>query len=383
MPLITRVFDTDHHITPPPDLWTSRLAKKYLDRAPCVVDLEDGTQAWSFEGGEVLHLFGLENVGAKDPRELSWRVNYRDLQPDYYEPKSRIEAMNVDGIDAALVFPSVAGHLSSVRDDELYLVCVRAYNDAAFEWCQAGDPHRLFPAAMIPSRNLDEAMAELRRVSEMGYIHYSFTMSPSGGNYPLPDDDRFWALVQETGIAVSMHGGGAGRVPRPLPPPGAVVKPEPPVRDQEMIAAGRASGLGAQMALGAVIMTGMLERFPGLRIGLVETSAGWLPSFMEQLDAMFLQHRFVSNVKLSRLPSEYARMVKISVDRELQGVKYRDQIGVDNLMFGTDYPHIGSFWPHTRQYLDLLLNDVSDDEVDKILWSNAAALYGVAEPARV
>jgi predicted TIM-barrel fold metal-dependent hydrolase len=137
------------------------------------------------------------------------------------------------------------------------------------------------------------------------------------------------------------------------------------------------------MALGAVIMTGILERFPALKIGLVETSAGWLPSFMEQLDEKFLQHRFVSNVKLSRLPSEYARMVKISVDRELQGVKYREQIGVDNLMFGTDYPHIGSFWPHTRQYLDLLLNDVPDDEVDKILWRNAAELYGVAEPARV
>ena len=66
-----------------------------------------------------------------------------------------------------------------------------------------------------------------------------------------------------------------------------------------------------------------------------------------QLDAKFLHHRFVSNVKLSRLPSEYTRMVKISVDRELQGVKYRDQIGVDNLMFGTDYPPLGSFWPHT------------------------------------
>jgi predicted TIM-barrel fold metal-dependent hydrolase len=91
----------------------------------------------------------------------------------------------------------------------------------------------------------------------------------------------------------------------------------------------------------------------------------------------------VSHVQLNRLPSEYARMVKISVDRELQGVKYREQIGVDNLMFGTDYPHIGSFWPHTRQYLDLLLNDVPDDEVDKILWRNAAELYGVAEPARV
>ncbi|HUP73008.1 MAG TPA: amidohydrolase family protein [Acidimicrobiales bacterium] len=383
MPLIKRIFDTDHHITPPPDLWTSRMPQKFQDRAPRLVDLEDGTQAWSFEGGEVLHLFGLENVGAKDPRELRWRVNYSELQADYYDPKARLLAMDIDGIDAALLFPSVAGHIAVVRDDELYLACVQTYNDGVWEWVHEGDPNRIFPAAMIPSRNLDEAMAELARVAELGFRHFSFTMSPSGGNYPSPEDDPFWALVQETGMAISMHGGGSGRVQRPAPPVGQAVKPEPPVRDQEMIAAGRASGLGAQMALGCVIMTGVLERFPDLKIGLVETSAGWLPSFVEQLDALYLQHRWLGNNTLRRLPSEYARQVKISVDRELQGIKYRDHIGVDNLMFGTDYPHIGSFWPHTRQYLDLLLDDVPEEDVDKILWSNAASLYGVQEPARV
>ena len=126
MPLITRIFDTDQHVTPPPDLWTSRLAARYQDRAPRVVDLDDGSLAWSFEGGEVLHMFGLENVGAKDPRELDWRANYRDLVKDYYDAPSRIEAMNADGIDAALLFPSVAGHLAAVRDDDLYHACVRA-----------------------------------------------------------------------------------------------------------------------------------------------------------------------------------------------------------------------------------------------------------------
>jgi predicted TIM-barrel fold metal-dependent hydrolase len=380
MPLITRIFDTDHHVTPPPDLWTARLAERYQDRAPRLVDLDDGSQAWSFEGGEILHLFGLENVGSKDPRELQWRVNYRDLAEDYYDARARIVAMDADGIDAVLLFPSVAGHVAAIRDDDLYLACVRAYNDGVWDWAQAGDPERIFPAAMIPSRDLDEAMAELERVAGLGFLHYSFAMSPSGADYPVPEDDRFWAMLADTGMVISMHGGGAGRVRRPAPPPGADVKPQPPVASQELIAAGRAAGLGAQTALGAMIMFGVLERFPDLKIGLVETSAGWLPSFLERLDVLYLHQRQLDDTKLTRLPSEYARSVKISVDRELQGIKYRHQIGVDNVMFGTDYPHIGNFWPHTRQYLELVLDDVPDDEVDKILWSNAATLYGVKQP---
>src|SRR5262249_32056034 len=154
---------------------------KYQDRAPRVVDLDDGSQAWSFEGGEVLHMFGLENVGAKDPRELDWRANYRDMVKDYYDAPSRIEAMDADGIDAALLFPSVAGHLARVRDDALSHACVRAYNDGVRDWAAAGDPARIFPAAMIPSRDVDQAMAELTRVAAAGFVHYTFTMSPSGG----------------------------------------------------------------------------------------------------------------------------------------------------------------------------------------------------------
>ena len=169
MPLITRIFDTDHHITPPPDLWTSRMPQKFQDRAPRLVDLDDGTQAWSFEGGEVLHLFGLENVGAKDPRELRWRVNYSELQADYYDPKARLLAMDIDGIDAALLFPSVAGHISVIRDDELYLACVQTYNDWQTEWASA-DSRRLLPITSTPFWDVEATVREVRRCDAMGSL---------------------------------------------------------------------------------------------------------------------------------------------------------------------------------------------------------------------
>ena len=373
--MATRIFDTDHHVTPPPDMWTSRMPKKYQDIAPRVVDLPDGGQAWSFDGGAIMHLFGLENVGGREPTELSWKTHYDELPKSYYEPQARLEAMDRDGIDVALLFPSVAGQAAAIYDDETFSAHIQAYNDGIWDWAQEGDPKRMLPAAHLPNRGVEMTMQELDRVVKKGFVHFQYTGSPSSSPLPVAGDDPFWAMVQETGIVVSMHGGSSAGRPKPKAP--AKASPAPPVHDQEMIAAMRSSGLGAQTALGVMILSGVLERFPKLKVSLIETSTGWLPQFLNQLDAVYTQHRWLGEQKLSRLPSEYAKQVLIGVDREIQGIKHRHQVGVDNITFGTDYPHIGSFWPHTRFYIDLLFDGVPEDEREKILWSNAATMYGV------
>ncbi|MDE3077139.1 MAG: amidohydrolase family protein, partial [Chloroflexota bacterium] len=196
-------------------------------------------------------------------------------------------------------------------------------------------------------------------------------------NRPVPEDGPFWALVEETGMVVSMHGGAVG----PGVPPKQVgpVQAAPPVRDQEMIAAGRAAALGVQQSLGLFVLTGLFERFPKLKVALIETSAGWLPSFMEQLDAIYLRNRPLLEPaqRLKQLPSEYLAAIKISIDREVDAIRHRERIGVHRIMVGTDFPHIGSFWPHSRYYLDLLFRDVPADEVQAITWENGASLYGI------
>ena len=357
------------------------MPRKYADLAPQLVDLEDGTNAWSFEGGAHLHLFGLENVGGKDPAELSWRVRFDDLPTAYHEPKARLQAMEVDGIDTGLFFPSVAGHCSVIHDDDLYLECLRAYNDMAWDWCQDGDPNRMLPTALIPVLGLEPAMNELARVAKKGFRHFQFFLSPTGGPFPTPADDPFWALAAEMGIVVSMHGGGRGRVKMSAEAVAAARKqpvvPRPP-DSQIPIAAGRAAGLGAPQSLALMLGTGVLERHPNLKVALIETSAGWLPSMLERMDAEHTQHRWLSDDSLPLMPSEYfQRQVKISIDREIAGVKHRHQIGVDNLMFGTDFPHIGAYYPHTRHYVDLAFDGVPEDEVTAILWDNAAEFFGV------
>lgn len=357
------------------------MPSKYAALAPQLVELEDGTHAWSFEGGAHLHLFGLENVGGKDPADLNWRVNYNELPTAYYQPQARLEAMDVDGIDAALFFPSVAGHCSVIHDDTLYEESLKAYNDMAWDWCQQGDPARMLPTALIPVLGLQPAMKELERVAQKGFRHFQFFISPTGDPFPTPADDPFWALAAESGLVVSMHGGGRGRVKmsaeavekaRKTP-----VVPKPP-DSQIPIAAGRAAGLGAPQSLALMIGTGVLERHPTLKVALIETSAGWLPSMLERMDAEHTRHRWLHEMRLKLMPSEYfERQVKISIDREIAGVKYRHQIGVDHLMFGTDFPHIGAYYPHTRHFIDVAFDAVPEGERQAILWDNAAQLFEV------
>ncbi|MBV8086563.1 MAG: amidohydrolase family protein [Chloroflexi bacterium] len=375
-----RYFDTDQHITPPPNFYDRFIPAKFKDVSPRVVTLEDGSQAWSFDGGNILHQFGLENSGGDNPVGYSWAAHYDQLHPSYYDATERIKAMDRDGVEVMLLFASTIGAAAGTRDDELYEATFKAYNSAVIEWAAEGDGRRILPAAIVPVRGMDMALAELKRVHELGFKHFTAVLSPSKANRPVPADEPFWDKVEEYGLVVSMHGGAVGPGVPP-PPRSGPAKAAPPVRDQEMIAAGRAAALGVQHSLGLYALTGLLERHPGLKIALIETSAGWLPSYVEQLDAIYLRNRplMPQEQQLKMLPSEYLSRIKISIDREVDAIRHRERIGVDRIMMGSDYPHIGNYWPHTRYYFDLLFRDVPDEEVHAMVWENGASLYGVED----
>jgi predicted TIM-barrel fold metal-dependent hydrolase len=316
-------------------------------------------------------------VVSREQDEALHRVGPGALTGELLGRYWRITAMDRDGVDVTLLFASTIGAAAGTRDDDLYEATFVAYNSAVIEWAADGDARRILPAAIIPVRGLDMATRELRRVAGLGFKHIMAVMSPSRANRPVPADDPFWDLVEEYGLVVSMHGGAVGPGAPPARSDGPA-RAAPPVRDQELIAAGRAAALGVQQSLGLFALTGLLERHAGLKIGLIETSAGWLPSYLEQLDALYLRNRPLMNgeTQLKMLPSEYLSRIKISVDREVDAVRHRDRIGVERLMVGSDYPHIGNYWPHTRYYFDLLFRDVPEDEVQAMVWANGASLYG-------
>jgi len=336
--MLPKYFDTDQHISEPPDFLTGRLAKKYEGMVP-------------------------KPYGTPDPAK--------------YEPKKRIEMMDIDGIGATVMFGNGAAMVSRTQDDDFYLDYLRAYNDALMDWAVAGDAKRIFPATNIPAIGVEHAMAELERAAKKGYKHYLFNRWPSGNTMPSAADEPFWSLLEETGLVASFHGFGAGR-PKVVASAiaGGAVNPHARNLDHVAIAALRGAGLGATYEFGQFIMSGILERHPKLKFALIETSVGWVPYFAERLDSLYLQHRWLGS-NLQNLPSESIKKVKVSFDRESMGIQYRDFVGTKNILFGSDFPHVGHFYPNTRHFLELVLHGIPEKEQEQMLWSNAATLYGV------
>lgn len=380
--LMHRIVDTDQHVIEPPDFWTSRMSKRWQAVAPRVVDYPKGGQAWSFEGGVWMRPFGLESAAGRAPASLNTYGNtFENMDPSSYDPHKRLEAMEIDGIDTAILYPSVAMSASSIQNDDLYMECFRTYNTGLWEWCQEGDPKRLIPAAIMPAIGVESAMQELERVAKMGYQTYMFNAWPSGNKYPTAADDPFWRLCEETGTVISLHGSGAGRAQIA---PGAMAGAKTPKgttikrMGQEHVNDTRASGLHVGQPLGMFALTGILERFPKLRLSLVETGAGWLPFHMEQLDRTYSFQRWAVGRHLEKMPSDYLnRQMRAGIQLDGAAVSYRHEIGVEKIMYSTDFPHATCDWPNSRQWTHFILKGVPDKEQEMILSGNAREWYNL------
>ena len=382
--MLPLMLDTDHHLTEPPDFWTGRFSKKHADKSPTFMHHPELGPGWSWDSGKSVRPMGVQSVAAEDPRKIGNFKSFEELDPGCYDPKKRIEVMDVDGVQACILFPSGVNFFHGFPDPDFYRECASVYNDAALDWAAAADAKRAFPAAVIPMVSNDIAIAEIQRCAKKGFKTYMFNQWPSNEPMPTKEDDRYWAAIVDSSLMGSVHGFGGGR-PRvaPIAPQvmagGQVLKGMAQLGTrQEMVAAGRAAGLSSSGPLANFVFSGVLDRFPDLRLMLVETSIGWLPYIAERMDALWLQHRWTRNeTKLKNLPSDYLKMFWTSWDREWLGVDYRNAIGVDKITFGTDFPHIGSFYPHTRFYLELLFRDVPAEDQEKMLWSNAATALGI------
>src|SRR5262249_4062236 len=152
---------------------------------------------------------GLEVAGGQNYSQYSWHgARFETIRPGCYDPRARLLDMDLDGIDAAVVFPSVGMKIRSpnaVKDPEFGLAVVQAYNDGILEWCLEGDPDRLIPLPIIPGFGLDYAVAELERVLQKGAKAVYITTQPNGSDEPAPEDDRFWARCAEAGVPVNIH----------------------------------------------------------------------------------------------------------------------------------------------------------------------------------
>ena len=373
-----RIFSADSHLEISTDRWTPRVPAKYRDRAPRMVKLPDGGDGIIIEGRDV-YVLGLAITGKPYEEHKLFGLTYQG-SPGAGSPEERIHEQDQDGVDGEVLFTS-AGNLSfwrGIKNDEAYRAVVHAYNEfLAEEYC-AVDRDRLLAMAVIPSSGVDDAIAEMEYCARAGLKGIALNSFPSGKGFPTPEDDRFWAAVIDIGIPLTVHVGFLGRegptfkYPRT---PGEVAFGGDPIR--VLTRFGGSSGLNAIQ----LILSGVFERFPKLKIFWAETQMGWLPYFYEQLDDVYKRSRFwiardFGIEPLKRKPSEYIREhCWWGFIYDPIGLRLRHDINIDRIMWGNDFPHSAGDWPHSRQVIKEMFKGIPEDEQYKMLVSNAVEFF--------
>ncbi len=288
-----------------------------------------------------------------------------------YDPAERLKDMDVDGVEAEVLYSDVLCGVSyNGMSNAGRRACFQAFNDAALDFA-SHDPKRLLAVYIVPIVDIDEAVSEVTRLAKAGARALMVPLYPTDIGLSHYSDKRYeklWATIQETGIAISQHVSANQALfdimsYDPTPAKG-IFQSLPPIFMAEILA--------------GWIVPGTLERFPKLKIVLVEAGLGWIPYFLQRLDTMRERHGWDHYEMLPELPSFYwQRQMMATFEEDTYGVSQRHRIGVDNLMWATDYPHPDSTWPHSQKVLQTHFDDVPVDEARKMIGENAARLYGL------
>jgi predicted TIM-barrel fold metal-dependent hydrolase len=359
-----RLISADGHFNEPGDLFTSRVSAARLDQVPRIERFEQG-DAWVMEGAREPMPFGWGSCAGRDPEQHGRWIRFEDMRPGSYDPKARLVEMDADNIDAEVLFPSAIHQwITAVPDSATHLEMVRAYNDWVSEFC-ATDPARLGGVAMIPSRGVDSALAEIDRALALpGFVGLLLKCYPNGTLDIEPEDEAVWERIEASGLPLTIHVGLGNTMPQELKAktlPGTVHFYDAPNRMLQFIFAG------------------VLDRFPGLTIVMTEVDCGWLPYFAEQADDNFLRHAKSSlrDHRLTMKPSEYmSKHFPATFITDHYAVANRERIGVHRMLWSNDYPHITSDWPYSWKTINAAFAAVPADERHAILAGNAQRIFG-------
>jgi predicted TIM-barrel fold metal-dependent hydrolase len=363
-----RIISADSHVNPPKDLWVRNVPQKFKDRAPRVESTPQG-DFWIVDS-QISGAIGLDSSAGRKPEEFKPHgLTYKDMRPGAYDPAARLADMDLDGVDAEVLY--FGGPVTQyATDPELRMYVVRTYNDWMLELSKAA-PDRLVGLAHIPLVDLDEAAKELARVAKAGLKGFHVDPFPDErGGKPLwdPAYEPFWSLIEESGLPMSFHIVG----PRKANVTETFMNPTPGVKETFIAIA----PISICEVVSTLTFTGILDRHPKLNYVLVECGIGWIPYFLERMDQTFNKHRFWTKSVIAEKPSFYwYRQGHATFIQDLTGVAERHRAGLHNIMWSTDYPHSDSTWPKSRDALAEHFRDVPASERGLIAGGNCAALY--------
>jgi predicted TIM-barrel fold metal-dependent hydrolase len=310
-------------------------------------------------------------------------ATYEECHPAAYDAHARLAYMDTAGIWAQVLYPNVAGFGSqrflSIPDDELKLVCVRAYNDFLRDWASA-DARRLLTIMTMPFWDIDEAVKEVERNVDKGHRGILFTGEPHRFGLPYLGEahwDPLWSIAQEARLPIHFHIGS-----------GEMTSSFGPERIARYGTAATYAYTSVEMFLknglqcADLITSGVLPRFPDLDFVSVESGIGWIPFVLEAADHSYLEGRPGRTSEWELLPSEYfARQVYSTYwFEQVAPSKLLGEIPVEHILFETDFPHPTCLYGNVHEKIETSLAGATDEQRRRILWANAAELYGVEAP---
>jgi predicted TIM-barrel fold metal-dependent hydrolase len=358
-----RLISGDSHVNEPPDLWASRTPAALRDRVPRIERFEQG-DAWVIEGAEDPINFGNNACAGLPAEQRSTWMKWEDVPKGGYLPEFRMKEQDQDGVDAEILYPTprVSNQLFwYVEDPAFHLACIRAYNDWLAEYCSY-DTERLWGVALIPNVGVDAAVAELERARALpGMRGAMIAQYPHGGEVISKEDDPFWAALASSGTPLSIHVAFALEAQRDT---------------SKMKLTGSLRFFDAPIRATQMVETGVFDRFPDLRMILVEVDSSWLPYMWEQMDDRFKRTAAASRPDIKRMPSEYfSDNIASTFITDTYGIANRHEIGVTQMLWSSDFPHTGANWPHSLDTIAQQFADVTEDEKQLILAGNALRLY--------
>ena len=380
----TFVLDADSHWCERPDLFTSIAPASVRDRVPRVEEV-DGERMWVFDG----HPIGRYSAGGVVARDGSkessdtalhhWTGD--EIHEGAYDPKVRLSVMDECGIDAQVVFPSTIGlggqDLALVDDEALCRLTVEMYNDRQAE-IQAESDNRLLPLPLMPAWDVDTCIAEARRVAALGARGINMTSDPQDLGAPdLANTawDPFWATCVELDLPVHFHIG-ASVTAMGFYGQYAWASHAPNTR---LAIGGTLLFIGNARVVTNLILSGMFDRYPDLKMVSVESGCGWVPFILEALDYEMAENAPAELAQLQKKPSEYFRSNLFATYWfESSRTKLPDlveAIGEDSILFETDFPHPTCLYPNPLQGVEERMAGLTPEARRKILGENGRKLY--------
>jgi len=394
---LPRIISVDDHVVEPPDVFTRRLPKEYVDRGPrlvrkrglaqmptpeaVVIVEDDGPEArwsdvWVYEDLQWPMFAGHAQARLVDPSlEPRTLVTYDDFAPGCFQKVPRLGDMDHNYVEAALCFPTFArfcGQTFAERKDKLLsLLCVHAYNDWMIDdWCAGEAYGRLIPLTLIPLWDVKLAADEVRRCAAKGSKAIAFSENPAKLGLPSIHSgywDPMFAACDETGTVINMHIGSSSNVMSTAP-------------DAPLPVTMGLTAVGAMAALVDWLTSGALARFPNLRIALSEGQVGWMPFILERMDAIWERAQVWEPAFAERSPerpSSYMDRIYGCVFDDMHGLASRDIVGMSQIMFETDYPHADSTYPHSRQTAEKIVAaaGLNQHETWQLVRGNAITCY--------